>query len=127
MITELLNDGDCCIILMTIKLMKKTLRQKLSCHFSDGFVSLFVTWSNLFTDCCLLDHVFMFFTNHFNLCYGFCLPGSMDVWDLCCITSLCSSMNKNCGSLHIVHILTKFCTGSLYSIVRSSMRGEKSS
>ena len=65
MITELLNDGDCCIILMTIKLMKKTLRQKLSCHFSDGFVSLFVTWSNLFTDCCLLDHVFMFFYQPF--------------------------------------------------------------
>lgn len=76
MITELLNDGDCCIILMTIKLMKKTLRQKLSCHFSDGFVSLFVTWCSLIVVCWIM--FLCFFTNHFNLCYGFCLPGSMD-------------------------------------------------
>ena len=58
MIAEVLNDGDCCIILMTIKLiMKKTL--KLLCHFFDGFVSLFVNCSDLFTDCCFMFLCFL--------------------------------------------------------------------
>ena len=59
MLTGLLNDCDCCyccIILMTIKLiMKKTLSQKPETvvSFFEVFVSLFVTCSDLFTDCCI--------------------------------------------------------------------------
>ena len=54
MLTGLLNDGDCCIMLMTIKLiMKKTLSQKPETvvSFFDVFVSLFVTRLDSFNDC----------------------------------------------------------------------------